>query len=222
MGTATSVLITKCRRRLNETSDNLHTSDDLIAYADEAQKYFVRETRCLQGISSTAVADGTQGYSLPSDFLALRRVTFDGKKIFSVSFPEIDESGTNETDTSATGTPKNFYIYNQTVYLIPIPGSSANGESLKIYYYKFPATIDATTDTLETDVVYDDIIVAYMTYLAFLKDGEFDMADYHMSECNSKIISAKRQMSTDKLSRMPRFRAFRDWRSVEPFDNYYN
>jgi len=221
MGTATSVLITKCRRRLNEIDTTFHSDADLISYADEAQKYFVRETRCLRGISTTPVSDGTQGYALPTDFLALRRITFDGKDIFGVSFFEIGESQTDETNSSATGTPKCFYIYNETIYLIPIPGSSADSESLKIYYYKFPATIDESTDELEISPAYDDIIVSYMTYRAFQKDQEFDFAKEHIQECNAKILSVKRQLASDNLSRMPRFRVSRNWRSSEPFDEYY-
>lgn len=221
MATLVSTLITKCRRRLNETSTTFHTAADLIAYCDEGQKYFVRETRCLEDTETTSASDGTQAYDIPDDFLALRRLTFDGKKLFRVSFQEIDEAEINETDSTATGTPKNFYIWNAQFYLIPIPGSSEDGDELIAYYYKWPTTISASDSSLEIESVYDDVVVTYMTYLGLLKDQKFDMADYHMTECNAKIMSIKRQMATDKLSRPPRLRVSRNLRTSEPFEGYY-
>jgi len=39
MGSAVSTLITKVQAHINETSTTFHTSANLIAYADEGQKY---------------------------------------------------------------------------------------------------------------------------------------------------------------------------------------
>ena len=62
MSTAISALITKARRRINETSTVFHESDDLVAYADEAQKYTVRKTKCLTAINTeTTIISSTQG-----------------------------------------------------------------------------------------------------------------------------------------------------------------
>ena len=204
MGTLISTLITRSRTRINETSTTFHTDANLIAYADEGQKYVVRETKSLEGSSTTTVASGTQTYALPSDCIVIRRITFDGIKLFPIDFIELDEAGLDETDS--TGTPSNYYIWNDTLCLYPIPGGSG---TLKIYYYKAPATISLSTASLETKVVYDDAIICYMTYLALIKDSESDLsnidkADYMMSECNAKILSIKNQLKEKDLSSPPR------------------
>ena len=81
MGTLVSEIITRCRRRLNESGTNFHTDEDLIAYADEAQKYVVKEVRPLEDIHTDTI-DTSQAnpeqYALPTDFLAIKRVTWMG------------------------------------------------------------------------------------------------------------------------------------------------
>jgi len=205
MGTTVSTLITKARRNINETSTTFHTDADFIAYCDEAQKYVVRETKCLESSSTSTSVSGTQNYALPNDCIAVRRITYDGKKVFSIDFIELDESELDETDL--TGTPTSYYIWNDTIYFYPIPGTS--GKTIKIYYYNSPGTIDAATDTLETKAIYDDAIVCYMTYKALIKDSESDIsnldkADYIMGECNAKLISIKIQIKEKDLSSQKR------------------
>ncbi len=204
MGTLVSSLITQARRRINESSTAFHESDDLVAYCNEAQKYTVRKTKCLTGISTTTVTSGTQGYALPSDWWAIKRIKFDGKKLFQTDFDEIDDREIDETDQ--TGTPSNYYEWNDTIYLIPIPGGGDDGKTIRIYYHKQPETVDATDDTLDTKPIYDDIIISYMVYLALIKDSEFDMADYILSEFHRKIAEWKQDLREKLLDRPPRFR----------------
>jgi hypothetical protein len=207
MSTLVSSLITQARARINETSTTFHTEANLIAYANESQKYVVRETKCLEGSSTSAVVSGTQDYALPSDLLQIRRITFDGIKLFPINFVDLDEAELDETDI--TGAPANYFIWNDSIYLYPIPGSSDAGKYLKIFYYKAPVAITASTDAIETKPVYDDVIVAYMTYLALVKDSESDLsnldkADYMMSECNAKLLAIKSQIKEKDLSSQPR------------------
>jgi hypothetical protein len=218
MGSLVSTIISSGRLRINESSTKFHTDANLVLYCNEAQKYVVRETKCLEAIdtSNTSIS-GTQNYALPSDFMALRRVLYDGKKVSKTDFLEIDESGIDETDYS--GTPKSYYLWNDTLYFIPIP--SVTGHAIKIFYYNNPATITATTDTLETNTLYDDLLVSYMVYLAFIKDGEEQKADYQMQECNAKLSLIKKHLKEKDLSRPPRFRFSRNLSTREPMNDYY-
>lgn len=205
MGTAISTLITRARRRLNEASTAFHEDDDLVAYADEAQKYTVRETKCLTAIdtSETAVS-GTQNYNLPSDWFAIERILFDGKKLFKTTFAEIDELEIDETDL--TGTPTSYYEWNDDIWLIPIPGGGDAGKTIKVYYYKQPSEITATASTLDTKAIYDDIIICYMVYLALIKEPEYEAADYILGEYHTKIVQMKKNLNETDLSSPPRFR----------------
>lgn len=217
MGTLVSTLISSARQRLNETSTAFWTDANFVSYCDEAQKYVVRETKCLEAISTSTSVSGTQGYALPSDYLALRRLLYDGEKVFKVDFNDMDDANLDESEHS--GEPTSFYIWNETIYFIPIPNKT--GDSIKIYYYKSPETISATTDTLETNSAYDDVIVTYMVYLALLKDKEYEMADYQMQECNAKLLLLKRHLKESNLTRPPRFRLARNLSNREPLDEYY-
>ncbi len=208
MSTLISTLITRARTRISETSETFHTEANLIAHADEAQKYVVRETKSLEDIdTSTTIVSGTQNYALPTDNIAIRRITFDGIKLFPIDFLDIYESEID--DSASTGTPSNYYLWNDYMYLYPIPGAGNVGKTLAVYYYKAPTTITASTDTLETKEVYDDAIICYMAYLSLIKDSESDLsnldkADYMMGECNAKIGSIKNQLKEKDLSSPPR------------------
>jgi hypothetical protein len=218
--TAVSALITKARRRVNEDSTTFFADADFIDFADEAQKYFVRQTRYLEGSSTTTAESGTQNYALPSDYLAHQRVTFDGKKLDRISYSEIDELNIDETDYS--GLPTFYYILNEQIYLVPIPNTT---DTIKIYYYKYPITLDATADLLETPPIYDDMIVCYMCYMAYKKDAEsdissLDFADYWMTECNVKIQQVKSDRQEDKLDRPVMFIPKRNHRVRTPLRDW--
>ena len=217
MGSLVSTLITSARQRLNETSTAFFTDAQLVTYCNEGQKYLVRETKCLEAISTSTSVSGTQNYALPSDFYALRRLLYDGKSVKEVNFLDIDEADLDETDIS--GGSKNFYLWNGTIYFVPIP--NRNNDTIKIYYYKTPEIITATTDTLETNTLYDDVVITYMVYLALIKDGEEEKADYQMQECNAKLSLIKRHLKEKSLTRPPRFRFSRNLSTREPLDEYY-
>lgn len=221
MGSLVSALITKTRRRINETSTTFHSDTDLIAYADEAQLYICRKVRPLEAVSTTTVdSDGTnpEQYAFPSDFLAIRRITLDGHDLFRTDFNEIKEA---EIDTDdVTGGTQFWYEWNDTIYLYPIPGGTEDGKTLKIWYYKKPGTIDASTDTLDLGTEYDDAVVCYMTYLCCIKDDLRDKADYMMQECNAKLAEIKMQRADDKIDRQPRFRMSDNLKSRDGLNAY--
>jgi len=221
MGTTVSTLITRARRRLNETSTTFHSDEDLIAYADEAQNYIAGELRLLEGIDSQTIdasKENPEQYSYPSDCLAIRRITLDGYDLFRTDFMEIKEA---EIDTNdLTGNPTFWYEWNNIIYLYPIPGDGDDGETLKIFYYKKPSSITKSTDTLDIGTEFDSAVVCYMVYLACIKDDLKDKADYMMSECNAKLALIKRHKAEDKLDRPPRFRLSDNLRMRDALNTY--
>ena len=211
-----SSLITKIQAKINETSVLFFTSANLIAWIDEAQKYIVREAEILlQGSSTTTAVSSTQNYALPSDFLYFVRLTYDGYKLFQINFNEIDEAEFDET--LDVGLPTNYYIFNDQFYLYPTPN---NTKTIKLWYYKSPTTLTLSTNSLEINSMWDDIVVAYALYCAKIKDDEYEMADYLMQECNAKLLSFKRKIKENKVEH-PKFRLSRNLKTRQPFDNEY-
>ncbi len=221
MGTLVSKLITRTRRRINETSTTFHKDADMIAYADEAQRYIINETRPLEATSVSTIdstQDSPEQYDFPDDFIAMRRITLNGFDLFRTTFSEIREAEIREADQN--GLPTMWYEWNDVIYLLPIPGSGNDGEELKLFYYKNPIELTATTDEMELDTRWDSAIIPYMAYLAWIKDEEPDFADYQLTECNAKMKSRERKQREDKLDRPPRFRVSDNLNSRYPMNAY--
>jgi hypothetical protein len=206
LGSLVSTIISSGRLRINEVSTKFHTNADLISYCNEAQKYVVRETKCLEETSTSTSDSGIQNYALPLDFMALRRLLYNGKGVTKTDFIEIDEACIDESNLG--GTPKSYYLWNDSINFIPIP--NVTGDPIKIFYYKTPIAITLSTQTLEVNTLYDDLLVAYMAYLALVKDGEEPRADYQMQECNAKLAQVKKHLKEKDLSRPPRFKFSRN------------
>jgi len=226
--TAVSVLMTRCRDRINESSTTFYSDEFLIRAADEAQAYIVRESDSVEGTSTTTI-DSSQTnpeqYSLPNDFLAIKRLTLDGYDLHQIYFGDIREAEIDETDES--GDPESFWIWDGVIHLFPIPGDGNDGETLKIYYLLKATTglLTATTSTLSLSNEYDDIVVAYMTYLCFFKNsdadsGDMNRADYVMNECNTKLALLKRKQKERKMIAPPRFRTSDNLNTRDAMNDY--
>lgn len=190
--TTVSTAMARARRRLNEqSSTTFHSDADFIAYADEAQKYVAKTSECLQQKSTTLTVANQAEYAVPDDFIVMKRLLFDGKRARPINFEHIDDEGLEEANITLGGEAY-YYIFADEITIIPTPAEASI--PLKLFYVRIPITLTATTDSLEIPQYLEDSLVTYMTYCAWLKDIEYELADYNLAECNAKISLNKRQV----------------------------
>ena len=190
--TTVSTVMARARLRLNEQdSTTFHGDEDFVLYADEAQKYVAKTSECLQQKSTTLTVADQADYAVPDDFIVMKRLLVEGKRARPINFEQIDDEGLEESNITSSG-KYFYYIFADELTIVPTP--SAVDLPIKLYYVRIPATLTLLTSSLEIPEYLEDSLVAYMTYCAWLKDIEYELADYNLAECNAKIALNKRQV----------------------------
>lgn len=114
----------------------------------QAQEYFVLDTRCLVDTQTETVVDGQSEYDLPTDCLDITRVTHKGTKLGRISKFELDSYMSGDWSADG-GTPALYYVdldpNNKKLVLYPTPGSGDAGANLVEEWVKIPPTL--TTDS---------------------------------------------------------------------------
>ena len=192
--TTVTTAMARARRRLNEqSSTTFHSDADFIAYADEAQKYVSEQSQCLEEKLETVTVKDQADYDVPDDFLVMIRLLVDGKRARPISFEHIDDEELEESEINITGEAF-YYLFADEYTIIPTP--EASSVVIKLFYIKEPTNITALANTLVIPSYLEDSLVSYMVYAAWLKDVEYDLAEFNLSECNAKIALNKRIIKT--------------------------
>lgn len=92
--------------------------------------------------SNTSVS-GTQAVNYPTDAVTIRQVNYKGDRLKRLSFKQWENF--KDEDTTITGTPHSFVVWNRQILLVPIPVDT--GDAITIYYYKVHPFIDGSTQT---------------------------------------------------------------------------
>jgi hypothetical protein len=124
---------------------------------------------------TTSVA-GTGEYALPEYVGSIKRITYNGKKLFPITQRDDDTLTLQDQDTSDTGEPINYYEFDGNVYLRPTPASS--GDVIKIFANGEPQPITSSS-TLEIPTLCHDAIIDFVASEMSAKDQNFQMANYY-------------------------------------------
>src|ERR1700750_3164233 len=133
-----SELVTAVQRQFGDDSGVQITRTDILRWINQAGIDIVRKTGCVQD-HKQADAIATDGsYSLPDDFIAVRRVTFADVVLLPTTLDVADQDWmSRDVVPTGTGTPQNYYIWNNIIYLYPAPASNQTG-ALDIFYIRTP------------------------------------------------------------------------------------
>lgn len=118
----------------------------------DAEIYALATGRCNEILSiiglieatdtSTTTVSGTQAYSIPSNFISIKALLYNGNMLSPISFKEWESEKAN--GTTPTGTPTYYVIWNRQVLLIPKPDAAY---TLTFYGEKLHPLIDNSSQT---------------------------------------------------------------------------
>ena len=191
-----SEIILAARQRYNAVGDTNWSDAEIcsLIYFGELQ-LFTELGMVIENTFTTSTVIGTREYAYPSNAASIRRIEFNGKKLFPITFRD-DDSLTNQNEaTTDTGEPVYYEIFDSTIYLRPIPSTV---DDLKMYANCEPQAV-TTTSTLEIPSFTHGALVDYVVAEMAAKDLNFKMAEYYMSKWqNTHIPSIKKRIKLNK------------------------
>lgn len=180
-------ILTAARNRYNAIGDNFWSDDELLGLLYDACLDLTRESFLIERTYSTSTVASQQEYSYPTDTIAIKRITYDGKKLIPITMREDDQITGLDQDTTSTGTPTYYFIWNETISLRPIPSDVG---TLKIYSYNEPAEL-LISSTLEIPTQFHMDTVNYLVSEMAAKDKSFSHAKWYLEKWEKAKLRAK-------------------------------
>lgn len=164
-----------CRLRYNAVGDTFWSSDEIQKYITDGCMELARDCLVIERTYTSTTVNGTQSYDFPTNAMAIKRVTWDGYKLTPIDMRDDDAITGMNMATTDTGNPRYYWIWDNAIYLRPIPGSAA---TLKLWTVNFPSTV-TTTSTLEIPDQFHLRLADFVNQQMAAKDQNFKGAEYY-------------------------------------------
>jgi hypothetical protein len=189
-----SELETAARQRYNAVGETFWSASEIQNLMYSACLELSTETQCIERVYTTDTTIGEQDYDFPTSTIAIKRVTYNGRKLRAVNMREDDALTLNNQSTAETGSPQYYTVWNYTISLRPIPDSVY---ALKIYSINEPQEI-TNTSILEVPVEFQMRLVNYMLSEMYAKDKDINTASYYLKKWEKDKNDIKRWMKLRK------------------------
>jgi len=182
-------ILNDVRRELLEFgAQNFWSDAELLRHLNRAESDFVNRTRLLEDSAQLSLVEGRPDYPLPSNWLSarlvmLQRLDESGKKIWtrvhSSNLEKTAQESTRFLDTSEEdrGVPRSYYIWGNTLNLVPAPNDIAAGNLYLFYKSKPLALTNPDTDHIHLDDTLAEGLTAFVLWKAWAKEKETDLAE---------------------------------------------
>lgn len=184
-------LETQARARYNADGDPHFTSLELRSAMYQAELELALEASVIEATTTVSSTTNTQTVTFPTNCIGIRRIEYDGQKLNPAS---VDDDPKNST-TEVYGTPAEYSIWNDTIYLYPTPQDS---QSVKIFYYKAPDQLTASSTVMSVPARYHTDILDMVLSVMYAKDQNTNMSSYHRNLWESNLNKIKRSRRKEK------------------------
>lgn len=183
------------RRRYNAVNDTFWSQQEIFDLIYAACLEVADDAYCIERTYSTSTVAGTQEYDFPTSANAIKRVTWDGKKLTRIDMIEDDLiTGLNQ-DTTDQGDPEYYWIWNNTISLRPVPSSVG---TLKIWTYNTPSEITTATQDVEIPDVHHSRLLNFVLSSMAAKDSNYTAAQYYLALWEKDKIKIRQSMRRAK------------------------
>lgn len=179
---------TAARRKYNSTSSSFYAAAEIYDLIYQAELEIARDTKMLEGVTTTTSTASTQSYSYPTGVLEIKRVEYNGAKLQPIVFRQDDNLTLFNSNETTVGTPIYYYDWAKTLYLRPIPQTSS--VQIRIYYYKEPAQVTSATQVLEVPALFHMCIVDYVVAEMAAKDQDHVTSNQYFDKWYNKHMPA--------------------------------
>lgn len=184
----------------NAASDTFFTDAQMYNWQWQACHEFAKKAWLIERIYTASTVASQQDYAYPTNTIAIKRLTVDGRKLKRTTHREDDGLTLSNSASATTGAPCYYTDYNFIVSLRPIPDAVY---TLKIYSYNDAAAITAAS-TLEIPALFHFDLVDYLLWRMFAKDKDMTNAAFHLNEWKGHVQDAvswqRRKRRTDSFA----------------------
>ena len=186
MATTGNDLMTDIRGEIIEAFPTFIQNPYALNLINLAQRQYVLETRVCQATAFTSTVAAQADYPLPGDWLALDKVLYNNigntgvdtwVALTATSIEKMAQENPNflSNDTSNFGTPKSYYVFNQTLYLYPRPKTTGTNDLFMFYQCK-PINLTSLDSQLSVDDTLVPGIRAYVLWKIWTRAQERELA----------------------------------------------
>lgn len=179
-------LETAARNKYNSVNDNFYSSAEIYDLVYEAELILATDALAIEAKTTTSTVAGTQAYSYPTRTIAFKRIEYEGQKLAPIDQRDDDQLTLNNSSSLEQGTPQYYFIWNEQIYLRPIPAAVG---TLTFYVYKEPDIVESG-DTLEVPTLFHMDIVNYVVSEMAAKDQNADIASYYNAKWEKGLAKA--------------------------------
>lgn len=175
------------------------TTSTIDNFVNEGQRIAILDSKALIKSANFELSAGSTYYSLPSDFLQMRRLTLRYQELEEQTPESLANRVGLEWETSG-GLPTNYFINFSSrtkVGFYPFPDTVSSTGTVRYEYYASPTDLSASSDepfggSNELDQ-YHYLLVYYAAYRMAMIDGRQDLGVLYRTEFYEGIERMKRE-----------------------------
>lgn len=195
-------ILTMARSRYNAISDSFFTDLELYGSIYQAQLELSNDMNIIEAIYTTTSVSGTRQYAFPTQTRMIKRVEYIdlagiAVKLEPITMREDDALTLVNVASTTLGKPQFYTIFNYSIYLRPIPDTTAC--TIRVYSYNEPQPITATS-VLEVPTSFHMDIVDYCVMQMYMKDKDSEMAQGYKILWDQAKMRCKRWIQKRKRS----------------------
>jgi hypothetical protein len=170
-------VITQARSKYNAVGDTFYSDAELLHLQYEGCTELAVDCDAIESTDATTTSTaGDNSYAFPTRCLSIKRLEYAGRKLKPLTQREDDTLTVGNNATTTTGTPQFYYIWDEVIYLRPVPAASS--DTIKVYGFFAPDTVTASS-TLEIPQWMHPGLVNFLLREMCAKDGNRSMAEYY-------------------------------------------
>lgn len=166
----------------DDETDSLWSNTYLNKWINRFVREVAETTDALDAYATITTVDGTPNYDLPTMTGTPNKTIYEPtlvKRGNTSTLRPISVRNLSNINISLEGTPTQFLMFNDQIYLYPVPGME---ETIHVWGYARPATMTADDDKCGLTEELTDIVIKLVLAKSRQLEEEFGVANQYYSE----------------------------------------
>lgn len=191
-----SEIRTEIRVRIKDTDSTRrrYTDSQLNAIVNQTQRDVINVSWVVKESTEIALVAYTTYYTLPTDLIAIERLTKDYKNLPETSLQELDSRFNNSTWATTNGTPDRYFqdpVQPDKVGVYPVPSTTTHMGTLRMNYFSQGTTLSSDSDEPfngeDRYAPYHDLLIYDPVYKIMLLEGEAAKASEYRAYYEARL-----------------------------------